>query len=165
MKTELVVLGKHVSVASQSRRRWLVAVIYAAFAAIIVAWSMANAKTGALCLIFGVAFVLLFIGIGGSSSDPADERENRRREHAYFLAYGRLGGMLVLALFASYFKGPNPITPLAGPVLRATLMQLPYMFLMAAGALYVTLPQAILMWTEPDIDPDQVEVIRLWAKS
>jgi hypothetical protein len=38
------------------------------------------------------------------------------------------------------------------------------MLLMAAGVLYWTLPQAILMWTEPDIDADQAEVVRLWAK-
>jgi hypothetical protein len=165
MKTELVVLGKHLSVASQRSRRWLVAMTYAAFAAIIVAWTMANPVTGAWCLFFGVAFVLLFIGIAGDAHDPADERENRRREHAYFVAYSKPLAMLILALFANYFRGPNPITPLVAPVVRGVLMQLPSMFLMAAGALYMTLPQAILMWTEPDIDPDQAETIRLWAKS
>lgn len=152
MKSDLVVLGKHINVASRSRRRWIVATIYAAFAAIIVAWATANAQTGAVCLFLGVAFVLLFIGIAGSRSDPGDERENRRREHAYFVAYGKLGGMFVLALFASYFRGPNPITPLAGPMLRAMLMELPYMLLMATGVLYLTLPQAILMWIEPDLE-------------
>jgi hypothetical protein len=165
MKTELVVLGKHLSVASQRSRRWLVAMIYAAFAAIIVAWSMAKAVTGAWCISFGLAFVLLFMAIAGDRNDPADEREKRRREHANFLAYRPLGDTLILALIAGYFRGPNPITPLAGPVLRAVLMQLPYMLVMAAGALYMTLPQAILMWTEPDIDPDQAETISLWAKS
>lgn len=154
MKTQLVVLGKHLSVASRSRRRWFVALIYAAFAAIIVAWSTTNPKKGALCLFVGVVFVGMFIGIAGSRNDPADERENRRREHAYFVAYGKLGGALIVALFANFFRGPNPITPLVGPVLRGVLMQLPAMLLMAAGAMYMTLPQAILMWTEPDIDAD-----------
>jgi hypothetical protein len=164
MKTELVVLGKHLSVASQRSRRWLVASIYAGFAAVIVGWTFFNEWTGALRVFFGVAFALMFLAIAGDRHDPADERENRRREHAYFVAYGKLTGTLILALFASYFTGPNPITPLVGPVLRGVLMQLPHMLLMVAGALYITLPQAILMWTEPDIDADQAEVIRLWAK-
>jgi hypothetical protein len=31
-------------------------------------------------------------------------------------------------------------------------LQLPHFLLVATGILYVTLPQAILLWTEPDMD-------------
>ena len=169
MKTEFAVLGKHISVASRSRRRWLVALTYSGLVALIVAWLFANAKMDTWWrLIFGVfcvAFILTFLLIAGSSDDPADEREKLRREYAYFVAYRLLGGMILLLLLAFFasFRGPNSIAPWVGPVL---LMQSPsmVMLLTAAGALYITLPQAILMWTEPDIDADQAEVIRLWAK-
>jgi hypothetical protein len=122
MKTELVVLGKRVSVASRSRRRWLVALVYAAFAALIVAWASFNAAARAWCGIFGVVVLLMFLAIVGDRDEPADERENGRRQHAYFVAYGQLAWMFILCPFANYFRGPNPITPLAGPFLREMLM-------------------------------------------
>jgi hypothetical protein len=56
------------------------------------------------------------------------------------------------ALFAGYFRGPNPITPLVPLALRGFLMQLPNVLLMATVLLHATLSQAILLWTEPDMD-------------
>jgi hypothetical protein len=44
------------------------------------------------------------------------------------------------------------ITPLLPVALRGYLTQLPSIILWATGILYVTLPQAILLWTEPDMD-------------
>ena len=41
---------------------------------------------------------------------------------------------------------------LAPLTLRGFLMQLPNVLLMATVLLYATLPQAILLWTEPDMD-------------
>jgi hypothetical protein len=38
--------------------------------------------------------------------------------------------------------------------LRGCLMQLPSIILWATGILYFTLPQAILLWTEPDMEQE-----------
>jgi len=37
--------------------------------------------------------------------------------------------------------------------LRGYLMQLPFVLLLTTALLYGTLPSAILLWTEPDMDP------------
>jgi hypothetical protein len=156
MKTELVVLGRHIKVASRNRRRWLVALMYVAFAAFIVVWA-GFSRYGVLtagCMVLVVALAVVFSSIAGSRYDPADERDIRRREHAHYVAYWQLSKFLILALFSGYFRGPNPITPLMAPALRAVLVQLPFVFLMATGVLYITLPQAILLWTEPDMETD-----------
>lgn len=157
MKTELAVLGRHISVASRSRRRWVVALTYVGFAAFIVAfvWFSGYGTLTAGFMVFAVACGLVFSSIAGSRYDPVDERDSRRRDHAHFVAYWQLSKFLLLALFANYFRGPNPITPLVAPALRTFLVQLPVTLLVVTGVLYATLPQAILMWTEPDMDADQ----------
>jgi hypothetical protein len=38
------------------------------------------------------------------------------------------------------------------PAVRAFVDRLPFGLLIAAGILYYTLPQAILLWTEPDME-------------
>ncbi len=81
-----------------------------------------------------------------------DEREMHRREHAYCMAYRFLGSALAAALIAACFTGRNPMTPLVYPTLRTILYELPYALLMAAGILYITLPQTIPLWTEPDME-------------
>lgn len=154
MKSDLDVLGKHISVASRSRRRWIVALTYGGFAAWIIAfvWFSDHGVLASASMAVAVLFALVFSSIAGSHYDPADERQSRRREHAHYVAYWQPSKFLILALFASYLRGPNPITPLAGPVLRAMLMQLPFALLAATAVLYISLPQAILLWTEPDME-------------
>jgi hypothetical protein len=49
----------------------------------------------------------------------------------------------------------NPNNVPANPALRAFFDQLPYELLVAAAILYYTLPQAILLWTEPDMEDAQ----------
>ena len=39
MKTELVLFGTRIHLASQSRRRWLVILVYAGLAALTLAWT------------------------------------------------------------------------------------------------------------------------------
>lgn len=58
------------------------------------------------------------------------------------------------ALFAGYFAGPNPITPLLPMSLRSLLSKLAQILLVATGILYITLPQAILLGTEADMEPE-----------
>jgi hypothetical protein len=144
---------------SQARRRWFVALFYAVLAVFDFAGFSAQAKdiTAAWiisgCLILLTTLAIIFSWIAGDMRARADEREMHRREHAHFRAYRFLGYGLVAALFAGYFRGPNPITPLLPLALRAFLMDLPQMLVVATVILYVTLPQAILLWTEPDMEP------------
>jgi hypothetical protein len=82
-----------------------------------------------------------------------DERETHRREHAYARAYYPLGGFLTAGFLAwGLFQGPNPITSLLPIGVQAFVTQLPLILLTAAGMVYITLPRAILLWTEPDVE-------------
>ena len=83
-----------------------------------------------------------------------DEREMHRRDYAHFRAYYLLGYGIVAALFATFFADPNPIAPLLPLALRTSLIKLPQILLMATVILYATLPQAILLWTEPDMETE-----------
>ena len=48
----------------------------------------------------------------------------------------------------------NPFYPKWAPALRVFIDHLPYGLLFAAGILYYTLPQAILLWTEPNMEQE-----------
>ncbi len=166
MNTEYAVGNIRIHFESRGRRRWFVALCYAVFAVSDLVWCFLSPKmnpsanlkeaTGAWiiagCMILGAALVIVFTGIAGDMRSRGDERETHRREHAYFKAYFVLGNFLVSALIASYFRGPNPVSPLLPQTLQEFLAQLPLMLLGAAGILYITLPQAILLWTEPDME-------------
>lgn len=166
MNTEYVVGYIRIHFESRARRRGLVALCYAVFAAADLAWVSLSPKVNpsanpkdatsawvvAGCMILSVLLFIVFTGIAGDMRARGDERETHRRDHAYFRAYFVLGNFLLGALFAGYFRGSNPITPQVPLVLRVVLVQLAPMLLGAAGILYITLPQAILLWTEPDMD-------------
>ncbi len=173
MNTEYVVGNMHLRFASRARRRGFVALCYAAFALTDLALNFLGPKlnqginlnlravTGAWILVgCGTLFIALFIvftWIAGDMRARGDEREAHRRDHAHFVAYYRLGYGLIAALFASYFRGPNPITPLLPLAVQQFLLQLPYILLVATLMLYMTLPQAILLWTEPDMSQPEME--------
>lgn len=163
MKTEYTVGNLRIGFESRARRRWFVVLAYAVLAAFDVVWGIFQSH-GVLSghegwiiswgLILAVALLLVFSWLTGDMRVRGDERETHRREHAYSSAYPVLGYFLIGALFAGYFSGPNPITPLMPLAMRPLLTQLPYMLLGAAGIVYVTLPQAILLWSEPDMEAD-----------
>ncbi len=160
MKTELIVANIRIHFESQARRRRFVAFFYAAMAVICLAWCSVSPKgiTGAGiiigCMILGVTLAIIFSSISGDMREHGDEREMHRREHAYFKAYSILGYFVLAALAVSdYFRGHNPIAALVPVALRGGMLPGPYGFLLlAAGILYLTLPAAILLWTEPDMD-------------
>jgi len=168
MNTEYVVGNIRIHFEARARRRWFVALCYAVFVVSDLVWCFLNPKMNpgvdpkaamsawiiAACMLVSVMLVIVFTGIAGDMRARGDERETHRREHAYFKAYFVLGNFLVGALIAGYFRGPNPFTPLMPLAVRALLVQLPLVLLMAAGILYMTLPQAILLWTEPDMEAD-----------
>jgi hypothetical protein len=158
MKAEYAVGNIRIRFASQARRRWFVALVYAVLAVLDLAMFYVNAKetTGASiiigCGILFVGLLIIFTWIAGDMRTRGDEREIYRRDHAHYLAYYFLGYGLIGALFVGSFRGPNPIAPLLPLALRPFLMQLPHVLLWATFFLYLTLPQAILLWTEPDME-------------
>ena len=89
----------------------------------------------------------------------SDEREVRRRDSAHEVAYRRLGMVVILTFLVAYCK--NACLPLLAEwgitFPTAFFDQLIYGLLIASFILFLTLPQAILLWTEPDMEPDMEE--------
>jgi hypothetical protein len=87
----------------------------------------------------------------------SDEREVGRRDSAHELAYRRLGQVVIVTFLVAYFKNA------AGPLLvgygvlpsAAFFEKLIYGLLIASFILFLTLPQVILLWTEPDMEEAQ----------
>lgn len=153
MKTQVAFLGKQINMAPRAHRRWLVVATYAAFAAFIVAVFWFNRSLFyAWCLIAVTVVMIMVSSLVGRPTETVDEREAHRWDYVHARAYRALGWVFVLALFAGYFRGPNPITPQVGEVLRTFLEKMQFELLMAAAVLYITLPPAILLWTEPDME-------------
>jgi uncharacterized membrane protein YfcA len=153
MRTEYVVGNIRIPFASQAHRRRLVKLVYASLALFLFAQFTDYLRPiVSVCLILVVGLMLIFTWLAGDMRTRGDEREIHRRDHAHYVAYWSLTYGFLGALFAGYFRGPNPITPLLPLALRGCLMQLPSVILWATGILYVTLPQAILLWTEPDME-------------
>lgn len=160
MRTEYAVGNLHIHFESRVRRRWFVAFVYAVLVAFDFTQSFLN-KSQAIpawfiagCGILGVALWIVLTGLAGDMRTRGDEREMHRRDHAHFRAYWFLGSGLVAMPFAGYFANPNPITPLLPLALQAFLARLPQIIVVAIVGLYITLPQAILLWTEPDMEPE-----------
>jgi len=154
MNTQLEFLGRRLNMAPRVHRRWLVVATYAAFAAFIVAvfW-FSRSLFYVWCLIAVVAVSIIVSHLVGRPGDATDERESYRWDHATARAYPWIGTFLVIALIATQLHGK--VSETAHPALFTTFQQLPYSLLMAAGVLYITLPQAILLWTEPDMEDAQ----------
>lgn len=158
MNTEYVLGNIRIQFESQMRRRWFVGLFYAAVVVICLTWCSFNPKQAAGawilsgCMILGTTLAIVFSWIGGNLRIPGDERETHRRERAHLQAYSLFGKLIVALLVAdAYFKGHNPIAPLLPPELQGGMVDWPSALFMAAGLLYLTLPQAILLWTEPDM--------------
>jgi hypothetical protein len=168
MNSEYAVGNIRIHFESRVRRRWFVTLCYAVFAIADLVLNFLGPKlnqgidlnlkaaTGAwIICVSGVLFVALLsvlTWLAGDMRARGDERETHRRDHAHYVSYYSLGYGLIAALFAAYFRGPNPVTPLLPLGLREFLIQLPNIMLVATGILYITLPQAILLWTEPDLE-------------
>jgi small-conductance mechanosensitive channel len=174
MNTEYAVGHIRIRFESRARRRWFVALCFAALAAVDLACCLLNPKlnpsvsrmaaTGAIaatstwiicgCAILFFALWIVLTGLAGNGRARRDEREMHRREQACSRAYPILGYSIV-ATFWACFGVPNPITPLFPLALREFLVPLPSILLMTTLFLYVTLPPAILLWTEPDMESER----------
>jgi len=158
MNTEYAIGHIHIRFESRARRRWFVALVYTALAGFLLAALFLYKKeaTGAwitaACGIVYLALWIIFSWIAGDPIARGDEREAHRRDHAHYRAYYIVGYFLFGALILGSWRGPNPITPLLPPALRDYFLQLPFVLLLATALLYGTLPQAILLWTEPDME-------------
>ena len=160
MRTDFILLGIRIDIASQSRRRWLVALLYSAFALLIVAWCAFDVQSTWNFILFAV-FILLARFLGGRSYDdgllPAfeggDERERYRRYRAGYIAYEWLDLAFFPALIAAAVK-MNPHLLPANAAAHMFVDRLPYGLMIAVGILYYTLPQCILLWTEPDLEAE-----------
>jgi hypothetical protein len=150
MNTQLELLGKCINMAGRAHRRWLVVATYFAFTAFIVAVFWFSGTFFYLwCLIAVVAVSMMVSHLVGRRSEATDERQSYRWDHATARAYPWIGHCLLIALVTTQLH--SKVSEAAHPALFSTFQQLPYSLLMAAGVLYITLPQAILLWTEPDI--------------
>ena len=206
MKTELIVLGRHISMASQARRRQLVVVVYSGFAGLMLAgWLIDRWRLwGAMLIILFVpkvnSMVLGGYGAMGNgllkpflgneirtryAKNPdsrwsrlcrlnmpqvadergfcSDEREVRRRDSAHEAAYRRLGIVVIFTLLIAFLKNAALLLlkqigitlPAAFPAAFFDLLI--YGLLIGAFILFLTLPQAILLWTEPDLNITDME--------
>ena len=151
MRDSLQVFG--VNMAPRGNRRWLVAVVYAIF---LVAWLFFVLNP----LLNGVPLLLLATLVNGlilggygrrglikpfatqkllcPSGPVNDERELHRRDRMHFYAYR----WVVILMILGYFMSVRPFDH--GLVGRALLL--------AGLVLGLTLPQALLLWTEPDVE-------------
>ncbi|MGB6727035.1 MAG: hypothetical protein WBE74_14115 [Terracidiphilus sp.] len=159
MKTELAIGNIRLNVARRARRRWLVVTFYAGFAALVAAWFLWGSNDSAPGLALFLLFALGLSFIGGRSStrglvpsyEGGDERERLRRYRAHYLVYNWLDLLCVPAFFAAVAVN-SPEARHAGPAAQIVVGRLAWALLIAVGILYYTLPQAILLWTEPDME-------------
>ncbi|MGB0064582.1 MAG: hypothetical protein WBP85_09070 [Terracidiphilus sp.] len=166
MNTDYSVGNIRIRFESRARRRWLVVLFYALMAVLDLAIVHNRIHPPpsylAAWIVSGLAFIVVALlmvltWLGGAWRMRDDERETHRREHAFARAYRVLGVFIVVVFWAvvGLFPEPNPITPLLPPVVRVFLIQLPLFLLFAIIFLYVSLPPAILLWTEPDMEEAQ----------
>lgn len=86
-----------------------------------------------------------------------DERELHQRDRAHYLAYQAMGmAVVLLALVASM----RTVLPPLRAWIRMPADELYYGLALITLTLFLTLPQAILMWTEPDMEQGQGIVSR-----
>jgi len=159
MNTEYAIGKIRIPFASQARRRWFVGLFYAAEAVVCLAWCSFNNPKEAIdawilsgCMFLLVGMLIIFTGIAGDMRSRGDEREMHRRDHAHYLAYRALTYVVLGAFLAGAFRGPNTLRTLNAAAVRVGMVQWPQVLLMAVFLLYISLPQAILLWTEPDMD-------------
>jgi hypothetical protein len=163
MNTEYAVGNIRIHFESRARRRWLVALFYAVVAGFGFAPFPAHSNPLSVWMVsgYGVLFAALTIVFTWIAGDPhirGDERETHRRDHAHFVAY-RILLYVFLAASLYYFVAipaarslleSNPSSLFLRVVLSGSLRQ--HFLFIAAALLFGFLPQAILLWTEPDME-------------
>jgi hypothetical protein len=155
MRERMSIFG--MDMARRVSRRSLVAATYLGLALVcVVTWTTWGTEAPALTLVLTSCLVVNAIIFGGyargglikpfATCTPAgtptrwhqDERELGRRDRMHFYAY-RI--VVVLALLA-FALGRRPFEH----------SQISHVLLLATVVLGLTLPQALLLWNEPDVD-------------
>ena len=155
MRDKTSLLG--INMAQRGNRRWLVALVYLM---LFTLWGLSLAFSGQgnvynLALLYA-SLLVNFVVFGGygrwglikpfnhcrtsgaAASAGNDERELRRRDHMHFYAYR----VVLIALMIGYALTIDPHWhPQA---IRA--------FIVGIAAIGLTLPQAMLLWGEPDLE-------------
>jgi hypothetical protein len=89
--------------------------------------------------------------VGDEREVRNDERALRRRDHAHYVAFQSLGSLIALAFILKYFDSnsmlPTVLTPEWVNRIIFGILQISWIEIMS-------LPQAILLWTEPDMETD-----------
>jgi hypothetical protein len=81
----------------------------------------------------------------------SDERALRRRDHAHYVAFQSLGSLVALAFILKYFD----INSMLPTVLTTEWVnRIIFGILQVSWIEIMSLPQAILLWTEPDMETD-----------
>jgi hypothetical protein len=80
-----------------------------------------------------------------------DEREVKQRDRAHYQAYQAVGIAVVVAWFVAYMGMLKPAWLAAIPM---TPYQMFYGLTLVTLVLFLTLPQCILLWTEPDMETE-----------
>jgi len=187
MRAELVLLGRRVDMARRSRRRVLVAGIYAGLALVIaLTWWIGWGGTSAWVIWAVMLACRFFLGgyyRGGlvkpfayrkavnADGPPSllalklrvyqpvlradedafrnDERELIQRDRAHYLAYQTIGVLIAVEAMVASMRS---LTPKLLGWIGMTASQFHYGISMVAIAMFLTLPQSILLWTEPDME-------------
>lgn len=163
MRDRMSFLG--MKMARRTNRRWLVAVTYLS---LIALWTILGTLMGDRGQALSFAYVLLAASLvvngiifGGygcwglikpfSARTPSgaptprhnDERELRRRDRMHFYAYRVVVALMVLAFFVGRHPFRNP--------------EIGNALILGVLVLGLTLPQALLLWIEPDMDFEESE--------
>lgn len=151
MRDRMTLLG--MDMARRAHRRWLVATIYLGLVVVWVLDSTSGEQHGVLLLV--LATILNWLVLGGygrnglikpfatcaPSGAPAswhnDERELARRDRMHFQVYRYVIALLMLGYALRY------------PPFHAELGR---SIVLGGLVLALTLPQALLLWTEPDVE-------------
>jgi hypothetical protein len=82
-----------------------------------------------------------------------DERALRRRDHAHYLSHEALGTVIGIAFLVAYLRNTGLLkdVQIAGSA-SGIMGGVVYLLLQVAYVLSMTLPAAILLWTEPDME-------------
>ena len=81
-----------------------------------------------------------------------DEREREQRDRAHYVSYQVLTVALALVWLMADWKMKRPRFLRWMPVPADVLL---YGFVLSACVVAITLPQAVLLWTEPDLENEQ----------
>lgn len=186
MRAELALFGMRFEMSRRARRRALVALVYAAFGALMAAsWFLDHWRMRGTYFLMNFALLaswVVFVGyypggllrpfdgyvrrrnasppstalnLNGGPAAPAvreslnDERELRERDRAHYTAFRWFAiALLFLCILANpYLVGWLHLT-------ADRILDLFHGGLLVGLMLGLTLPQAILVWTEPDMETE-----------